>query len=142
MLQYLEGISVDDYIRLRNEVGWKELPRQQAQIGLDNSSYIVSCNEHGKTVATARVLWDGGYVAYIADVMVSPSYQRRGIGRSLMQLIMDYLHSQVNEQLSIMTVLVAAKGKEEFYKKYGFEERPSEKLGPGMSQWIGPIDRK
>ena len=59
-----------------------------------------------------------------------------------MQMIMDYLHTHVNQQWSIMTVLVATKGKEEFYKKFGFEERPNEKLGPGMSQWIGPIHRK
>ena len=136
MLQYLEGINVDDYNRLRNEVGWGELPRQQAQIGLDNSSYVVSCNEQGKIVGTARVLWDGGYVAYIADVMVSPDYQRIGIGRRLMQMVMDYLRTHVNEQWDIMTVLIAAKGKEGFYKKFGFEKRPNEKLGAGMSQWI------
>lgn len=136
MLQYLEGINVDDYNRLRNEVGWGELPRQQAQIGLDNSSYVVSCSEQGRTVGTARVLWDGGYVAYIADVMVLPDYQRMGIGSKLMQMVMDYLHTHVNEQWTVMVVLVAAKGKEEFYKKFGFEERPNEKLGSGMSQWI------
>jgi hypothetical protein len=35
-----------------------------------------------------------------------------------------------------MICLLAAKGKEEFYKKFGFEERPNEKSGSGMSQWV------
>lgn len=136
MLQYHEGVNVEDYNKLRNEVGWGALPKEQAQIGLNNSSYVVSCSEDGRTVGEARVIWDGGYVAYIADVMVSPDYQHRGIGRKLMEMIMEYLHSHVNDGWRIMTVLVAAKGEEGFYKKFGFEERPNEKLGPGMSQWI------
>lgn len=75
MLQYLEGIEVEDYNRLREEVGWGALPTQQAQIGLEHSSYVVSCRDQEKTVGTARVIWDGGYTAYIADVMISPEYQ-------------------------------------------------------------------
>lgn len=133
---YFEGINVDDYNRLRDEVGWGALPKQQAQAGLENSSYVVSCNKQGKAIGTARVIWDGGYIVYIADVMVSPDYQRMGIGRKLMQMIMDYLHTNINENWDIMIVLVAAKGKEEFYKKFGFNERPNENLGAGMSQWI------
>ena len=133
---YLEGINVDDYNRLRDEVGWGALPKQQAQAGLEHSSYVVSCNEQGKAIGSARVIWDGGYVVYIADVMVSPDYQRRGIGSKLMQMIMDYLHTHINENWDIMIVLVAAKGKEAFYKKFGFNERPNENLGAGMSKWI------
>ena len=36
----------------------------------------------------------------------------------------------------IMVSLKAAKGKESFYKKFGFIERPNEDFGPGMHQWI------
>jgi hypothetical protein len=32
--------------------------------------------------------------------------------------------------------LMSAKGKEPFYKKFGFEERPNDKVGAGMTQWI------
>jgi len=31
---------------------------------------------------------------------------------------------------------MSAKGRETFYKQFGFEERPNEKLGVGMTQWI------
>ncbi len=139
MLTYLEGIHVDEYNRLRDEVGWGALPKQQAQAGLDHSSYVVSCEEQGKVVGTARVLWDGEYIAYLADVMLSPDYQRKGIGKQLVQMVIDYLHTHVNKEWDIMFVLVAAKGKEGFYKKLGFEERPNENLGAGMSQWIRAV---
>lgn len=31
---------------------------------------------------------------------------------------------------------ISAKGKAPFYKKFGFDERPNEKLGAGMDQWL------
>jgi len=32
--------------------------------------------------------------------------------------------------------LMSAKGREHFYEKFGFEIRPNDNLGAGMSQWI------
>ena len=32
--------------------------------------------------------------------------------------------------------LNSAKGKEPFYKKLGFKERPNDEAGAGMSQWL------
>jgi hypothetical protein len=34
-----------------------------------------------------------------------------------------------------MINLMAARGKEGFYKKFGFIERPNDEKGAGMSQW-------
>ena len=31
---------------------------------------------------------------------------------------------------------MAAKGKEEFYKKFGFIDRPNENFGCGMHKWL------
>ena len=53
---------------------------------------------------------------------------------------MDYLRSQLREGWSIMVVLVAAKGKEAFYQRFGFTQRPNEEMGCGMSQWIGELE--
>jgi hypothetical protein len=36
-----------------------------------------------------------------------------------------------------MVNLMAAQGKEGFYKKFGFAERPNDGHGAGMSLWIG-----
>jgi GNAT superfamily N-acetyltransferase len=84
----------------------------------------------------ARVITDYGYVVYIADVIVMPEYQGKGVGRLLLNGIMKYINDNIapGQQKSIN--LMAAKGKEEFYKKFGFEERPNDYSGCGMSQWI------
>lgn len=53
-----------------------------------------------------------------------------------MEKIMDYLHSQLKPGYKFMVCLMAAKGKEEFYKKFGFIDRPNETFGCGMHQWL------
>ena len=87
-------------------------------------------------IGLVRVLWDYGYVVYIADVIVRPEFQGQGLGRVLMNNAMDFIKSQLKPGYKVMVSLMAAKGKEEFYKKFDFIERPSEKYGCGMCQWL------
>lgn len=135
-LTYENTINYKDYNRLRDEVKWGALSDEQAQIGLKNSAYIISCKDGDKVIAAARLIWDGGYVAYICDVMVSPEYQKKGIGKYMITNILDYWKNQLKDGWKIMITLVAAKEKEEFYRKFGFEKRPTEILGCAMSMWI------
>lgn len=76
------------------------------------------------------------YVAFIADVIVRPEYQGKGLGRELMNNAMEFIRSQLRPGYKIMVNLMAAKGKEDFYKKFGFISRPNESFGCGMCQWI------
>lgn len=135
-LEYENKISYEDYNMLRKEVKWGELSKEQALEGLKNSAYIIACRDGERVVGSARVLWDGGYAAYICDVMVLPKYQRKGIGSRMIKEIMSYLNNQLKNDWKIMITLVAAKGKERFYEKFGFLKRPNDELGCGMSQWI------
>ncbi len=138
-LEYINEISVEDYMKLRKEVGWKGFPKEQAEIGLKNTAYLVACKDtedHGNIIGMARLLWDGGYSAYIADVIVSPQYQKQGIGKEMMNRIMMHLKEQMQPGWRIMLTLMSAKGKEAFYEKFGFEVRPSGHFGAGMMQWI------
>lgn len=135
-LEYVNEINVEDYIRLRDEVEWKAIDAEQARIGIENSAYVVSCKENGHTIGVTRLLWDGGSIAYICDVMVSPKYQRRGIGQAMLNQVMTFLNERMQPGWKIMISLVAAKGKESFYEKFGFELRPNDGMGAGMSQWI------
>ena len=135
-LSYVNTTNCKDYNRLRGEVNWKVLSEEQALAGIEHSAYLVACKDDENVIATARVLWDGGYVAYICDVIVSPAYQQMGIGREMVNRILNYLKSQLKEGWNIMVTLVAAQGKEPFYEKFGFIKRPNEQYGAGMTQWI------
>lgn len=131
-LIYKETINVDDYNALRDAVGWGALCKEQAQQGLDHTSYLISCYDQDHIVGCARVIWDRGYVAYLADVIVMPEYQGMRIGYTMVEKSIEYVRSQLKEGWMIRIVLQAAKGKELFYTKLGFNIRPNDHAGAGM----------
>ena len=133
---YVNSITVKDYNYLRKSVGWPELESKQAQIGINNSAFIISAVVDSKTVGVTRVVGDGGYIAVIVDVMVLPDFQGNGIGKTMMQKSMEYIKSTVGEGQFVFVNLMAAKDRESFYSQFGFEVRPNEKVGAGMTQYI------
>ena len=121
----------EEYIRLRQLVGWG-MPAQSAiQPSLRNSLYCVCARSHGEIVGMARIIGDGGLVYYIQDVIVHPSRQGEGIGKRLMDRMMEYIRPRAVQ--NTIVGLMAAKGKEPFYQRYGFDLRPNEKSGAGMT---------
>ena len=83
-----------------------------------------------------RAVSDRGYVVYIADVIVVPEYQGQGLGRVIMEMLMTRIKAALKPGYRVMVSLLAAKGKESFYNKFGFVDRPNESFGCGMHQWL------
>ncbi|MDF2486225.1 MAG: family N-acetyltransferase [Herbinix sp.] len=133
---YDNNLKVIDYNHLRTSVGWSPVPEKQAQAGINGCGFLIAAKDGDKTVGMSRVLTDGGCVALILDVVVLPEYQGQGIGRTLMQEVMNYINTRLGEDEVSHICLMAAKGKEGFYQKFGFELRPNDKSGAGMTQWI------
>ena len=85
MIQYGDYISAEEYMELRKMVGWVEFPLEEAQACIDNA-YLVRCvRDEEKAIGVVRLLWDGGYIAFLSDVIVDPKYQGQGIGRTLVE---------------------------------------------------------
>ena len=139
-ITYVNTVSVEDYLMLRAAAGWRKIKANRAQIGLNNSAFIVAAKHNNQTVGMARVVTDGGYVAYIGDVSVLPEFQGRGIGRTMMQMVMEYINSLLEDGLQIYTILMSVAGKETFYNKFGFITRPDDNYGAGMHRWIGETE--
>lgn len=133
---YDHDLEVSDYNNLRDLVGWGMIPEKQARAGLNRSDFVIAAKDGERTVGMSRVLTDGGCVALILDVVVHPDYQGKGIGRTLMQSVMNFINHRIELGEESYICLMAAKGKEDFYKKFGFEERPNDNRGAGMTQWI------
>lgn len=128
-------ITPEEYTELRKVVGFREIPVEEAAEGLKHS-YVVCVRDNEKAVATGRILWDHGYAVLLTDVIVDPKYQGQGLGRLVVETCMKYVKEQLKAGYKIMVTLLAANGKEGFYKKLGFVERPNEKSGPGMHLWL------
>ena len=137
MVRYVEHITPEEYMELRRRVGWMEFPLEEARNCVENA-YMVICvrNEDDKAVGVVRLLWDGGYVAFLSDVIVDPDYQGQGIGRTLVKAVIERIKADMKPGYKIKLNLNAAKGKELFYEKFGFKVRPNEEAGAGMDQWL------
>lgn len=118
---------------LRILVGWGIPNEKDLKIGLDNSLYGVCVFSEENIIGTARVIGDKSTCFYIQDVIVHPEHQRKGIGLSIMKKIMSYIGENACHEAIVG--LMSAKGKENFYEKFGFWTRPTEHFGPGMIQF-------
>lgn len=67
--------------------------------------------------------------------MLAGTGQGYGIGRQIVERLIDRTMESAFEGEKIMFILGAAKGKEPFYEKIGFHRRPNEFSGDGMSMW-------
>lgn len=137
MIKYCHQLDVVEFNYLRQAVGWETIEANQAQAGLANSAFVVVARSEGVAVGMARVISDGGYVALIVDVIVVPKWQGQGIGREMMSQVMGYLNSSIKNDQMVMVNLMAASGKEDFYRQFGFESRPNQTMGAGMVQYLG-----
>jgi ribosomal protein S18 acetylase RimI-like enzyme len=74
-------------LALYNAVGWTAYTRDEAGLekAVRNSTYVVCAWDGEKLVGLARCLSDDASIFYLQDILVHPGYQRRGIGRRLME---------------------------------------------------------
>lgn len=135
-ITFTHTISIEDYNDLRASVDFITIREKRARIALENSLYTLIALDDGKPVGMARVVGDGGYVYFICDVIVRPAYQSRGLGRRIIEQVLQWLEDQVDEGETIMVNLMSAMSKEPFYEKLGFHKRPFGNHGSGMSRWI------
>ena len=137
MIRSVDYITPEEYLELRRKVGWMELPLEEAGICVENA-YMVLCarNEEEKAIGVVRLLWDGGYVAFLSDVIVDPDYQGQGIGRTLVEAVIKRIKDDIKPGYKVKLNLNSAIGKEPFYEKFGFKIRPNEDAGAGMDQWL------
>ncbi len=85
---------------------------------IENSNLIVSARDGGKMVGIARSLTDFHYACYLSDLAVDIAYQKRGIGKKLI----DLTQRQLKEKCKI--ILLAAPAADEYYPHLGFEHNP------------------
>lgn len=131
-MDIVHEISVEDFLSLRQMVGFQKLQKTEAQRILENTSYIAVARLEGKTVGLVRLLFDYGTDAYITDVIVHPEYQGTGIGRLLVEDVLGYVKKNSCTGVRIACSLYANAGKEAFYEKLGFSRLPNDKYGYGM----------
>jgi GNAT superfamily N-acetyltransferase len=138
MYTYHEEVpSCDKYNELREAVGWGTLDPDAVTRSLPRSLYVITAKYNNEIIAFARVVGDGGLCFYIQEIVVHPHHQKKGIGTEFMKHIFEYIKKNAADS-SYLGVFVG-KGLEHFYSRFGYWERPTSRMGPGMIQfWNDP----
>jgi len=87
-LTYAEGFATDDFLTLAQRVWPREYSPTDAAAALARTINIGAWDGN-RLVGSVRVLTDGYFFATIPEILVDPRYQRRGIGRRLMDLALE-----------------------------------------------------
>jgi GNAT superfamily N-acetyltransferase len=103
-------------LALYQALGWTHAgDPSRLRTAIEHSSYSAVALEGDRVVGFARAMSDEAFAVYIADILVSPDRQRQGIGRALVEALLDhYPMDRFHHQ-----VLVAERGAEGFYRRVG-----------------------
>ena len=129
------GLTYEEYIALRDSVGWYNFAEEQVSKSIKNSIYDIVVEDNGQAIAMGRLIGDGIYFL-IADIVVKPEYQGKGVGSKVIDKLLSYVDTNTPIGGRSSVQLIAEKGKEEFYIKKGFKLIPHEFCGSGMRKII------
>lgn len=108
-------------------ISWAEIPRLLKEVGMSyassevhyqsflNSYSVVFVFDKETLIGFGRAISDGVRQAAIYDVAIEPSYQGKGVGRQIVQRLMDSIPN-------CNFMLYASPGKERFYEKMSFKK--------------------
>jgi GNAT superfamily N-acetyltransferase len=103
------------YDFLRSSYWARNIPRDTVEKCIRNSICFGAFAD-GRQVGFARTITDRATFAYLADVFVLPAHRSRGVGKLLIQTILDHPDLQ-----GLRRFLLATKDAHGLYAKFGFE---------------------
>ena len=134
-MEFLDDISVKDFQDLHIKLGWKYLTDELVKASLDGSMFKVSVRLDAKVVGIARIIGDGATHGLLADVIVDPDYQGKGVGKAMIMHLMDKVQAFVDDgRDEFLVELLPTTGKIDFYKKCGFKHKPENM--EGVYKWF------
>ena len=109
-------ITEVEVINVFKWVGWNKNPKNI--LDAFKNSYYVTAYYNDTLVAFARAISDGQYYTGIYDVVVNPQYQKKGIAKEMMKMLL-------REFIGTYFFLSYTEGNRDFYEKCGFEDLPT-----------------
>ncbi|MGW6175195.1 GNAT family N-acetyltransferase [Arthrobacter sp. NPDC055138] len=114
------ALEFDQVLALYDAVGWTAYTSSPETVSaaLSGSTAIAVAHAGTELVGLARVISDGASICYLQDVLVRPAFQRRGIGRRLVRLVLRPF-SHVRQKV-LLTDDEA--GQKAFYESLGYTQ--------------------
>lgn len=115
-----EIVRLEDILHLYQAVGWTNYTHQPQMLekALSHSLVIYLALDGDAVVGLIRLVGDGFSSVFVQDLIVLPSYQRQGIGSSLMkEALEDY-----KDAYQVQLVTEQTEKNVGFYRSLGFED--------------------
>jgi len=119
-IRHDKNLEINSVVKLYESVGWTNyissiglFPRMLA-----GSLDVISVWDDDLLIALLRTIGDGVSIIYIQDILVSPTYQRQGIGQYLVSLILE----KYKEVRQIVLLTDNTDTQRYFYESVGFIE--------------------
>jgi len=114
-----ELVNINDVLHLYQAVGWTNYSHQPQMLEkvLSNSLAIYLALDGDAVVGLVRLVGDGFSLIFVQDLIVLPSYQRQGIGSTLMkEALGDYKDAYQVQLVTEQTEKTLG-----FYRSLGFK---------------------
>jgi GNAT superfamily N-acetyltransferase len=124
-----DKVTYQEMLSLAESVGFgphRSLDRNKT--ALAGSIFVASARRDGDLIGLVRLVGDGAYILHLADLEVHPDFQRRGVGRRLMEMAIDFAREAkigTGENFGEFT-LFANVDANAFYEKLGFILTPND----------------
>lgn len=119
--------DAENYAALRKQAGLSPRSEQGIKIGLGNSLFAVSLYAGDELIGMGRVIGDGGCFLQIVDIAVRPDYQGQGLGKLIMDELINYLKRETPADAYVS--LIADQPADKLYLKFGFRYTAPDSLG-------------
>jgi len=111
--------AAGEYLALRVATGLSAMSAEGAREGLRASWCSVCVRVADELIGMGRVVGDGGLFLFVVDIAVTPAWQRRGLGRRIMQALMEQVHGRA--QSRTMVGLIAEGIAYRLYEQFVFK---------------------
>jgi len=126
-------LTVDEYLSIESRMeDMDATTREQAEKSLSHHLCCVCAFEDNEIIGIGRLIGDASIYWCLVDIWVLPRFQGKGIGRNIVNKLLQHIKDNSIKGTSISVFLMCAKNKEGFYEKLGFRCRPHEYEGSGM----------
>lgn len=125
-----KDINWQAVVELLKETGMGYRTADVHRRAFENSHTVVFVFDNDLLVGFGRAISDGEYQAALYDIAVSPDYQGLGIGKIIVQNIINHIPN-------CNFILYASPGKEKFYEREGFK-----KMKTGMARFVNEVRMK
>jgi len=112
------NINQPALLNLYNDAGWFVYTRNPEQLtqAIRQSLSVYTAWENEQLVGLIRVVGDGLTIIYVQDILVLKSHKRQGIGKKLMEKVLEEYKS-VRQKVLLTDDTPETRG---FYKSLGF----------------------